>query len=128
MPAGLVGQTVLLTVVAMQVLQAKSAAATSVERDAVIHSQLHHPNIIGFKKVRTYLCIMVYATCPLVWNNSPIKRRPYNTRPPVVSQGVAFLRDVLEIANCIDQALSSAGDAVAPGSKRCEFPADILEQ
>lgn len=44
---------VLLTGAAMQVLQAKSAAATTVEKDAVIHSQLHHPNIIGFKKVRT---------------------------------------------------------------------------
>lgn len=40
--------------VLLQVLQAKSAAATSVERDAVIHSQLHHPNVIGFKKVQTH--------------------------------------------------------------------------
>lgn len=39
----------------VQAIQAKSPIAASIERDAIIHSQLHHPNIIGFKRVSQLL-------------------------------------------------------------------------
>lgn len=41
----------------VQAIQAKSPIAASIERDAIIHSQLHHPNIIGFKRVSYYLLL-----------------------------------------------------------------------